>query len=53
MGVIYDSRAITARLNAVISTIGSGGKLKLYAADNTLLVTFTLANPPPPSAATR
>lgn len=45
MAVTYSAAAKTARMNAVVTTIGTSGKLKLYAADNTtLLATFTLAS---------
>jgi hypothetical protein len=45
MALIYSPSAVAARLNAVIGAIGSGGKLKLLSADDTVLVTFSLASP--------
>ena len=45
MAVTYTTAVKTARMNAVVTAIGTSGKLKLYAADNTtLLATFTLAS---------
>lgn len=43
MSVIYSTATKTARMNAVITTIGAAGKLKLFTADDVLLATFTLA----------
>lgn len=43
MAVIYSTAAKTARMNAVVTTIGTSGKLKLYSAADALLATFTLA----------
>lgn len=43
MSVVYSTAAKTARMNAVVSTIGSSGKLKLRSAADVLLATFTLA----------
>lgn len=43
MSVIYDTATKTARMNAVVSRIGSSGKLKLYSAADVLLAVFTLA----------
>lgn len=44
MSVIYSITAKTARMNAVVSTIGTSGKLKLFSAADALLATFTLAS---------
>ncbi|PTT42988.1 hypothetical protein DBR23_02305 [Acidovorax sp. HMWF018] len=44
MSVIYSTAAKTARMNAVVSTIGTSGKLKLFSAADALLATFTLAS---------
>ena len=43
MSVVYSTAAKTARMNGVVSTIGSSGKLKLRSAADVLLATFTLA----------
>ncbi len=44
MSVTYTNAAKVARMNAVVTAIGSSGKLKLFASDGTtLLATFTLA----------
>lgn len=43
MSVIYSAATKTARMNAVITTIGASGKLKLFTAADVLLATFTLA----------
>lgn len=43
MSVIYSTATKTARMNAVITTIGASGKLKLFTAADVLLATFTLA----------
>lgn len=43
MSVIYSTAAKTARMNAVVSTIGTSGKLKLFSAADALLATFNLA----------
>ena len=47
MAVIYAAAVRTARLQAVVDAIdaGTAGKLKLYTAGDTLLATFTLADP--------
>lgn len=44
MSVIYSQTAITARLNGVITTIGSAGVLKLRQG-TTVVVSFTLGSP--------
>ena len=43
MAVTYSASAKTARMNAVVTTIGSSGKLKLWTSGDVLLATFTLA----------
>ena len=44
MSVTYTAAVKQARMTAVATAIGAGGKLKLFAADGTtLLATFTLA----------
>lgn len=43
MAVTYSASAKTARMNAVVATIGSSGKLKLWTSGDVLLATFTLA----------
>lgn len=43
MSVIYSAATKTARMNAVVTTIGASGKLKLFTAADALLATFTLA----------
>lgn len=43
MPVIYSTATKTARMDAVVSTIGASGKLKLWTAADALLATFTLA----------
>ena len=43
MAVTYSAGAKTARMNAVVTTIGSSGKLKLWTSGDVLLATFTLA----------
>lgn len=43
MSVIYSTAAKTARMNAVVSTIGTSGKLKLFNSADALLATFNLA----------
>ncbi|MEI6599900.1 MAG: hypothetical protein WCN21_05475 [Comamonadaceae bacterium] len=44
MSVTYPNATKVARMTAVVTTIGTSGKLKLYASDGTtLLATFTLA----------
>jgi hypothetical protein len=46
MAVVYPTATKTARMQALVTALGVGGKLKLFAADGvTLLATFTLANP--------
>lgn len=45
MAVTYSAATKTARMNAVVTTIGTSGKLKLYTTSGgTLLATFTLAS---------
>ena len=44
MSLVYATATKTARLQAVVTAIGTSGKLKLWAADGTtLLATFALA----------
>lgn len=44
MSVTYPDATKVARMNAIVTLLGAGGKLKLFAADGTtLLATFTLA----------
>ncbi|MBT9513258.1 MAG: hypothetical protein IV104_13005 [Acidovorax sp.] len=43
MAVTYSTAAKTARMTAVVSIIGTSGKLKLFSAADVLLATFTLA----------
>ena len=43
MSVIYSAATKTARLNAVVTTIGANGKLKLLTAADAVLVTLPLA----------
>jgi hypothetical protein len=44
MSVVYTTATKVARMQAVVTAIGTSGKLKLYAANNIdLLATFTLA----------
>jgi hypothetical protein len=48
MSVIYNATARTARMNEVLTLIDAGsgaGKLKILTSGDSLLVTFTLANP--------
>lgn len=45
MAVIYSTATKTARLNAVVSQIGSGGKLKILTAADAQLAVFNLADP--------
>src|SRR5574341_537819 len=40
VSVIYSAATKTARMNAVVTTIGASGKLKLFAAADALLATF-------------
>ena len=44
MSVIYTTTTKTARMNSVVTTIGSSGKLKLFTSGDVLLATFTLAS---------
>lgn len=44
MAVTYSTATKTARMNAVVTTIGTSGKLKLFTAADALLATFTLAS---------
>lgn len=44
MSVIYSTATKTARMTAVVATIGTSGKLKLFSAADALLATFTLAS---------
>lgn len=43
MSVIYTTAVKNARLAAVVTAIGTGGKLKLFTAADALLATFPLA----------
>lgn len=43
MSVTYTTATKTARMTAVVTTIGTSGKLKLWTAADALLATFTLA----------
>lgn len=43
MSVTYTSAVKSARMTAVVTAIGSGGKLKLFTSADVLLATFTLA----------
>lgn len=43
MAVTYPNATKVARMNAVVTTIGASGKLKLFTAADALLATFTLA----------
>lgn len=44
MSVIYSTATKTARMTAVVTTIGTSGKLKLFTSADALLATFTLAS---------
>lgn len=44
MAVTYSTATKTARMNAVVTTIGASGKLKLFTSADVLLATFTLAS---------
>ncbi len=44
MAVIYSTATKTARMNSVVTTIGTSGKLKLFTSADALLATFTLAS---------
>jgi hypothetical protein len=43
MSLVYAAATKTARMNAVVTAIGTSGKLKLFTAGDVLLATFTLA----------
>lgn len=43
MSVIYSTATKSARMDAVVSTIGPSGKLKIFTSGDVLLATFTLA----------
>lgn len=43
MSVVYSATAKTARMQSLVTSIGAGGKLKLFSAADALLATFTLA----------
>jgi hypothetical protein len=43
MSVIYSTAAKTARLTAVVTAIGTSGKLKILTAADAVIATFTLA----------
>jgi hypothetical protein len=43
MSLVYAATTKTARMNAVVTAIGTSGKLKLFTAGDVLLATFTLA----------
>lgn len=44
MSVTYSTATKTARMTAVVTTIGTSGKLKLFNPSDALLATFTLAS---------
>jgi hypothetical protein len=44
MAVIYPNATKVARMNAVVTAIGSSGKIKFFTAADALLATFTLAD---------
>lgn len=44
MAVTYPTATKTARMTAVVTTIGTSGKIKLWTAADALLATFTLAS---------
>ena len=44
MAVTYTTAAKTARMEAVVTAIGTSGKIKLFTAGDALLATFTLAS---------
>lgn len=44
MSVVYSTATKTARMNSVVTTIGTSGKLKLFTSADALLATFTLAS---------
>lgn len=44
MSVTYTNAVKVARMNAVVTAIGTSGKLKLWSAADALLATFTLAS---------
>jgi hypothetical protein len=44
MSVTYPNATKVARMNAVVTAIGTTGKLKLFTAADALLATFTLAS---------
>jgi hypothetical protein len=46
MSVIYTTAAKAARMGAVVTAIGSGGKIKFFTAGDVLLASFTLASTP-------
>jgi hypothetical protein len=43
MAIVYAAATKTARMQAVVTALGAGGKLKLFSAADVLLATFTLA----------
>lgn len=43
MSVVYSTAAKTSRMNAVVSAIGTSGKLKILTSADAVLATFTLA----------
>ena len=43
MPVVYPNATKVARMNAVVTAIGAGGKIKFWTAGDVLLATFTLA----------
>lgn len=45
MAVIYPNATKVARMNAVVTALGTAGRLKLFTTGDVLLATFTLANP--------
>ncbi len=45
MPVTYPNATKVARMNAVVTALGTAGRLKLFTTGDVLLATFTLANP--------
>lgn len=43
MSIVYSTATKTARMNAVVSAIGNGGKLKILTSADAVLATFALA----------
>ena len=44
MSLVYAAATKTARMQAIVTAIGTSGKLKLWSAADALLATFTLAS---------